>query len=44
MSALSQQMSVHRVHACRPQGQKRVSDPLGLELQTVVRCHVGVRD
>lgn len=33
-------MSVYHM-PCVYRGQKKVSDPLGLELQTVVHCYVG---
>jgi hypothetical protein len=33
-------MSVHHAHGCELRSQRRALDPLGLELQMVVSCHV----
>ena len=38
-------MSVYDMHACSAHGgQKRAVEPLEVELQTVVSCHVGARN
>ena len=35
-------MCIYALHACNALGgQKRALDPLGLEIQVVVSCHVG---
>lgn len=41
MSILLARKFVYHEQAWCPQSQKRVLDPLGLESQTVVSCHLG---
>lgn len=44
-SVLLSCLHVFKYTACSTRGsQKRVVDPLGLKLQTIVNCHVGAED